>query len=112
MDKEYITEYSYGIGESLNVFVPRLYGGSNNEPVAKDAVAVKQMQRMFGIPASEAQEFSGKLMYWGDQTYVAAPAYIGAVVIFLFVLALFLVKGRMRKWVVAGGIFDLIIILG
>ncbi len=112
LDKNYITEYSYGIGESLNVFVPRLYGGSNNEPIAKDAVSVKQMQRMFKISTPEAQAFSGQLMYWGNQSYVAAPAYVGAVVIFLFVLALFLVKGRMKRWVIAGGVLVLLLSWG
>ncbi len=112
LDKSYITEYSYGIGESLNIFVPRLFGGSNNEPIAKDAVSVKQMQKMFKISTPEAQAFSGQLMYWANQSYVAAPAYIGAVVIFLFVLALFLVKGRMRRWIVAGGILVLLLSWG
>jgi len=102
LSKAYITEYSYGIGESLNLFVPRLFGGSNNEPIAKDAVAVKKMQRMFGIPAKEAQQYIGQFMYWADQSYVAAPAYVGAVVLFLFVLGLFLVKGRLKKWVLIG----------
>ena len=112
LSKAYITEYSYGVSESLNVFVPRLFGGSNNEPIADDAEAVKKMQRMFGISRAEAQQFAGQLMYWSDQSYVAAPAYIGAVVIFLFVLGLFLVKGRLKKWVVIGGVLMLLLSWG
>jgi hypothetical protein len=112
LSKEYITEYSYGISESLNLFVPRLFGGSNNEPIVKDSEAVKKMQRMFGISSTEAQQFTGQLMYWSDQSYVAAPAYIGAVVIFLFVLGLFLVKGRLKKWVVIGGVLVLLLSWG
>lgn len=103
LSKEYITHWSYGIGESLNLFVPGLYGGSNSEPIKKDAVVVKKMQRMFGISAKEAQGFAGQLMYWADQPGVSGPAYIGAVVVFLFVLGLFLVKGRLKKWVLFGG---------
>ena len=103
LSKEYITHWSYGIGESLNLFVPGLYGGSNSEPIKKDALVVKKMQRMFGISAKEAQQFAGQLMYWGEQPGVSGPAYIGAVVIFLFVLGLFLVKGRMKKWIIFGG---------
>jgi len=103
LSKEYITHWSYGIGESLNLFVPGLYGGSNSEPIKKDALVVKKMQRMFGIPAKEAQGFAGQLMYWGSQPMVSGPAYIGAVVLFLFVLGLFLVKGRLKKWVLFGG---------
>ena len=103
LSKEYITHWSYGIGESLNLFVPGLYGGSNSEPIKKDAVVVKKMQRMFGISAKEAQQFAGQLMYWGEQPGVSGPAYIGSVVIFLFVLGLFLVKGRLKKWILFGG---------
>jgi len=103
LGKEYITHWSYGIGESLNLFVPGLYGGSNNEPIAKNAVVVKKMQRMFGISTKDAQEFAGQLMYWADQPGVSGPAYIGAVVIFLFVLGLFLVKGPLKKWILFGG---------
>lgn len=103
LDKEYITEYSYGIGESFNLLVPGLFGGSNNEPLAKDAESVKKIQSMFRLPRKEAEGFAGSLMYWGDQGYVAAPAYIGAVCIFLFVLGIFLVKGRLKKWVLIGG---------
>jgi len=103
LSKEYITHWSYGIGESLNLFVPGLYGGSNNEPIAKNAVVVKKMQRMFGISTKDAQEFAGQLMYWADQPGVSGPAYIGAVVIFLFILGLFLVKGRLRNWILFGG---------
>jgi len=103
LSKDYITHWSYGIGESLNLFVPGLYGGSNSEPIKKDAVVVRKMQRMFKISTKEAQEFSGQLMYWGGQPMVSGPAYIGAVVIFLFVLGLFLVKGRLRNWVLFGG---------
>jgi len=109
LSKEYITHWSYGIGESLNLFVPGLYGGSNSEPIAKNAVVVKKMRRMFGISTKEAQEFAGQLMYWGEQPGVSGPAYIGAVVIFLFVLGLFLVKGRLKKWILFGG--GLILIL-
>ena len=103
LSKEYITHWSYGIGESLNLFVPGLYGGSNNEPIAKNAVVVKKMQRMFGISTKDAQKFAGQLMYWADQPGVSGPAYIGAVVIFLFVLGIFLVKGRLRNWILFGG---------
>ena len=58
---------------------------------------------MFGISTKEAQGFAGQLMYWADQPGVSGPAYIGAVVIFLFVLGLFLVKGRLKNWVLFGG---------
>jgi hypothetical protein len=103
LDKDYITHWSYGIGESLNLFVPGLFGGSNSEPIKKDALIVKKMQRMFNISSKDAQQYAGQFMYWGNQPGVSGPAYLGAVVIFLFVLGLFLVKGRLKKWILFGG---------
>src|SRR5690606_4358505 len=50
--------------------------------------------------------------YWGDQPIVEAPAYIGAVVIFLFVFALFLVKGRLKWWLLGGTIVSLLLSYG
>ncbi len=51
-------------------------------------------------------------MYWGDQPIVEAPAYVGAVVLFLFVFALFLVKGRLKWWLVGGTILSLLLSYG
>ncbi|GMN05377.1 YfhO family protein [Croceitalea sp. MTPC5] len=103
LDKDYITQYSYGIAESLNLFVPRMFGGSNGEKLGKDSKAYEFLTGQ-GLPPSRAFEFTESMpLYWGDQPIVAGPAYIGAVIFFLFVLSLFLVKGK-RKWWLLGGI--------
>ncbi len=103
LDKDYITQYSYGIAESLNLFVPRMFGGSNGEKLGKDSKAYEFLTGQ-GLPPSRASEFTESMpLYWGDQPIVAGPAYIGAVIFFLFVLSLFLVKGK-RKWWLLGGI--------
>jgi hypothetical protein len=104
MSREYITEYSYGITESFNLIVPRLFGGSNNEAVGTDS---KMYEFMIGkgVPAGQASEFvSGMPTYWGEQPIVAAPAYIGVVVFFLGILALFIDK-RKIKYVFLSGAF-------
>lgn len=112
LDKDYITQYSYGILESLNLFVPRLYGGSNSEDLGKDSKAYEFLTEQ-GLPPSRALEFSkGLPLYWGKQPIVAAPAYIGAVVFFLFVLGLFLVKGEHKWWLVAGVVLALLLSWG
>ncbi len=103
LNKDYITHWSYGIGESLNLFVPGLFGGSNSEPIKKDAPIVKNMQRMFNISRKDAQQYAGQFMYWANQPGVSGPAYIGAVVVFLFVLGIFIVKGPIKKWILIGG---------
>ena len=104
MTRDYITEYSYGIAESFNLIAPRLFGGSNNENIGTDSSMFEFMISQ-GVPESQAADFvSGMPTYWGDQPIVSAPAYIGAVVFFLGILALF-TDERKIKWVFFGGAF-------
>ncbi|MBV1922815.1 MAG: YfhO family protein [Flavobacteriaceae bacterium] len=112
LDYEYITEYSYGLAESFNLFIPRFMGGGSAEPFPKEAEAIEEILRLGATPTEANQFLSQVPMYWGDQTYVGAPAYIGAVVIFLAVLALFLVKGRLRWWIVGGFVLSLLLSWG
>ena len=96
MTNDYITEYSYGIAESLNLFAPRLFGGSNSENVGTDG-AMYEFILSQNVPEAQAKDFvSAMPTYWGDQPIVAAPAYIGAVVFFLCILALFVVQRRIK----------------
>lgn len=112
LDKAYITQYSYGIFESLNLFVPRLLGGSNGEDVGTDSETYKMLTSN-GVPGPQARDFVSSMpTYWGDQPIVAAPAYVGAVLVFLFVLALFLVKGLTKKWLMAGIVMALMLSWG
>lgn len=104
MTRDYITEYSYGIAESLNLIAPRLFGGSNNEKVGTDSSMFEFMISQ-GVPEGQATDFvSAMPTYWGDQPIVSAPAYIGAVVFFLGVLALF-TDERKIKYALLGGAF-------
>jgi len=112
LDYDYITEYSYGRLESFNLFIPRFMGGSSSEEFPKDSKTVENLMRM-GASAQEANQVLNQIpMYWGEQTYVGAPAYIGAIVIFLAVLALFLVRGRLKWWIVSGFILTLLLSWG
>ena len=113
LDKEYINLWSYGKAETLNLFVARIFGGSNDEPFDNDS-AIAQYLREQGVPLTQREEFYDQLglYYWGDQPGVSGPAYIGAVVIFLFILALFIVKGRLKWWLVGGAVLSLLLSYG
>ncbi|RTE51819.1 hypothetical protein EHW67_16555 [Arenibacter aquaticus] len=112
LDREYITQFSYGIMESLNLFVPRLFGGSGGEDLGTNSKTYTFLTEN-GISRTKALEFTSSLpLYWGDQPIVAAPAYIGAVVFFLFVLGLFLVKGKAKWWLLGGSIMALLLSWG
>jgi len=112
LDFEYITEYSYGVLETFNLFIPRFMGGSSSEDVGVDSNMYSELLAL-GVPPNQAKSYiKSAPTYWGDQTFIGAPAYIGAVVIFLFVFALFLVKGRLKWWIVGGTIFTLLLSWG
>lgn len=112
LDREYITQYSYGIAESLNIFIPRLFGGSNSENLGEDSKTYTYLTEQ-GLSRSMALEFaSGLPLYWGDQPIVAGPAYIGAIVFFLFILGIFLVHGKRKWWLLVGAILALMLSWG
>jgi len=112
LDKEYILQYSYGFLETFNLLVPRFLGGSSSEDAGKDAAIVKELTKL-GYPYKEAKNFAKNApTYWGDQPIVGAPAYIGAGIIFLFVLGLFLIEGPKKWWIVAGSLVALLLSYG
>ncbi|WP_179347883.1 YfhO family protein [Winogradskyella pacifica] len=112
LSREYITEYSYGILESFNLFIPKFMGGGNSEDVGKDSNTYDAYIDLGASPIDALDGARNAPMYWGDQTIVEAPAYVGAVIIFLFVLGLFLVKGRLKWWLLGGTLLSWILSLG
>ena len=111
LSKEYITEYSFGLMETFDLFIPRFMGGSNNEKLGKDSYTYRFLKDKTG--RKQALGFTENApMYWGEQPIVAAPPYIGAVMIFLFVFGAFLIKGSLKKWLVAATIFSIVLSWG
>ena len=112
LSKDYITEYSYGILETLNLYIPKFMGGGNYEDVGKESETYKAYINLGASPIEALEASRNAPMYWGKQPIVEAPAYVGAVIIFLFVLGLFLVKGRLKWWLVGGTILSLLLSYG
>lgn len=112
LDRDYITQFSYGKVETFNLYIPRFMGGGNYENLGKDSHTYKAYRKL-GASHSQALDASEYApMYWGEQPIVEAPAYIGAVILFLFVLGLFLVKGRLKWWLVSGTLLSLLLSYG
>ncbi|MVO10662.1 YfhO family protein [Flavobacterium sp. TP390] len=113
MKYDYITEYSYGIGESLNLVAPRLFGGGNSETLDEKSSLYRFLIN-YGASNEEAIQtvkYYGKT-YWGEQPIVAAPAYIGAIIFFLAVLALFNDKRKIKYVFLTGAILSLLLSWG
>lgn len=113
LSKEYITEYSYGLTETFNLFVPRFMGGGTYENLGNNSSFYEILKAHPQIGAVQASQASKQVLtYWGDQTIIEAPAYIGAILVFLFLLGAFLVKGTIKKWLVAATIFSIVLSWG
>ncbi|MDC0637335.1 YfhO family protein [Flavobacteriaceae bacterium] len=112
LDYEYITEYSYGPLESLNLLVPRFMGGASNEPLPDNAKTLNAL-RDLGATPDEARQIAPQIpMYWGDQPIVAAPAYVGAALLTLAIMSLFLIQGSLLRWVIPSIILALLLSWG
>ena len=97
LDRNYITNWSYGISETWNLLVPNFKGGSSSEPIAN------HKQALDGVNPQMRQVVGGMPQYFGDMPFTSGPGYIGAVVILLFIIALFYYQGYL-KWVVIASI--------
>lgn len=95
LNRDYITAYSYGKMESFNLYIPNLYGGSSMGGFSKNGEVAESLKKY------QAQDVATQLPgYWGNQPITSGPVYIGAVMVFLFFLGLFLVKGREKYWII------------
>jgi hypothetical protein len=90
LERDYITQWSYGIGETFSLMVPNVKGGAS-VPLAVNEKAMEKANPMYGSIYSQLGQ------YWGEQPGTSGPVYVGAFVVFLFILGLFIVKTPM-KW--------------
>lgn len=97
LDRDYATAWSYGVGETFNMLVPNLYGGSSAADFGTDSETYKFLINN-GVPRNQAKDIVKQMpAYWGAQPGTSGPVYVGAIVFFLFVLGLFMVRGAF-KW--------------
>ena len=94
LDRDYITQWSYGIGETLTLLMPNFKGGSSAASLSQSEVAMAKGNPMYG-------NLFGLSQYFGDQPWTAGPVYVGAFVLFLFLVGCFVVKGPL-KWALLG----------
>lgn len=90
LERDYITQWSYGIGETWTLLVPNAKGGAS-VPLTQSKTAMEKANAQY-MPVYQSLG-----QYWGEQPGTSGPVYVGAFVLMLFILALFIVKGPM-KW--------------
>ncbi|WP_307758459.1 YfhO family protein [uncultured Mediterranea sp.] len=94
LDRDYITQWSYGVGETWTLLVPNFKGGAS-APLSQSETAMEKANPMY------SSLYNSLTQYFGDQPMTAGPVYVGAFVLFLFLLGCFIVKGPL-KWALIG----------
>ena len=108
LDKDYATQWSYGIAETFTLLIPNFHGGASQGELTTESETYQAIKS-----APNAKQLIKQLpLYWGDQPGVSGPTYAGAIVIFLFVLGLFFVKSEMRIWLVMATIMSIMLAWG
>jgi hypothetical protein len=111
LNRDYILDYSYDMGEAVTAFIPRFKGGGMSEPLTEKSNIYKWLERNQG--REQAQKFIKSFpLYWGSQPIAGGPFYYGAVLCFLFVLGLFLVKGKDKWWIAIVVVISFLLSLG
>lgn len=102
LDRDYITQWSYGIDETLTLLVPNFKGGAS-AALSQSETAMSKANPMY------SSLYGSLTQYFGTQPMTSGPVYVGAFVLFLFVLGCFIVKGPL-KWALIGATFFSIVL--
>lgn len=97
LDKDYITAWSYGIDETLTLLIPNFKGGSSHSTLTENSETFELFAKAQG-EKNARQVIKAQPLYWGAQPFTGGPVYVGAIVFFLFVLGMFLLKGPVKWW--------------
>ena len=109
LDRDYITQWSYGIDETLTLLVPDAKGGAS-VPLSKNATAMAKADPQ--IQSMIPQLYDAFPQYFGTQPGTSGPVYVGAFVLFLFILGLFIVKGPMKWALLAATVLSVLLAWG
>ncbi|MBP1641101.1 MAG: Protein of unknown function, rane YfhO [Bacteroidetes bacterium] len=111
LEKDYITQWSYGIGETFTLLMPDFYGGSSMETLDENSATGQRLSAL-GANATQIMSTQKWPLYWGSQPSTSGPVYIGAIICFLFVLGLFLVDGKYKWWLLAATVLSVMLAWG
>ncbi len=106
LNKDYITNWSYGVDETFNLLIPNYKGGSSR-PFDRTSETFKVLSQ------NNNQDAANQLQkYWGTQPPTDGPHYVGAIVLFLFILGLILIKGPEKWWLLSATILSIMLAWG
>jgi hypothetical protein len=106
LDKEYITQWSYGIGETMTLLIPDFRGGAS-AAFDRESETVKALRKN-----NMAQASTQLYRYWGKQPSTSGPVYFGAIILFLFVFGLIILPGREKWWILTAVLLSVFLAWG
>jgi hypothetical protein len=118
LSKEYAYGWSQGVGESFSFMIPNIYGGASgiDELVKPESHMYKALAQVTGgDPIPAIQQLAGQLgmqQYWGNKPFTSGPYYFGAIICFLFVFGLLIVRSRFKWWVLGTTILFMLLSFG
>lgn len=110
LDKDYALQYSNGVSEPFTLLIPSFYGGASNDELPTSSETF-QLLKQNGVP-NPKQAIQNMPVYWGTQPFTAGPQYYGAIVCFLFIFGLFIVKGPTKWWIFAVSVLTIALSMG
>lgn len=112
LDLDYATQWSYGIDETMTLLIPNFKGGSSNYNIGTDSKIFNELKEN-GVPRKDAENFCKNVpAYWGTQPFTSGPVYVGAIIFFLFVLGLLIVKGPYKWALLVATLFSILLSWG
>jgi hypothetical protein len=112
LDRDYAFAWSNGIWEPFTFLVPNFYGGASQEEVSMSSDLAEGLKKR-GMGSGQVRSFVKNVpTYWGDQPFTSGPYYMGAIVIFLFILGIIFVKGPKKWWLITASILGIVLSWG
>ena len=112
LDKDYATQWSYGIQETLSLLIPNVKGGAGSPQEAVQIVNYVSSGQIKKVDDYYKLEQVDNHHYWGNQPFTAGPVYVGALMMFLFILGLFIVSGRLKWGILTATILSIMLSWG
>lgn len=110
--RDYAYQWSQGLGETITFLIPNVYGGGMGTTVKEDGNLVKLLESKGATREQAIAGAQGLPTYWGEKPFTSGPWYFGAGIMFLFVLGLIIVKGRLKWWLAGTSLLFLLLAYG
>lgn len=112
LDRDYAFGWSYGVGETITLLVPNYYGGASQGKLSESSETAKALSAL-GVPPMQLKDYLAQLpLYWGAQPSTSGPVYLGAGIMMLFFLGLFVADRRTRIWLLSATILSILLAWG